>query len=165
MRIAVVADTHMPRHGRALPEPLVRGLAGVDLILHAGDFTTLLALELLEALAPVEAVAGNNDPPELVLRFGRHKLLVLAGVRIGLVHGDGPRGTTLERALSAFAPGSVEVVCFGHSHAPYLGWHGDRWALNPGSPTDKRRSPRYSYGLLEIAAGHVTPSLHFYDRN
>lgn len=164
MRIGVVADTHMPRYGSTLPEPLRRGLSGVDLILHAGDFTGPGVPGLLEAIAPLEAVAGNNDPAELVERFGRRRVVTCQGVRIGLVHGDGTRKTTLDRALEAFAPGTVDVVCFGHSHAPYLARHGDRWVLNPGSPTDKRRSPRYSYGILTLEAGIVTPELHFFDR-
>lgn len=164
MRIGVVADTHMPRHGRMLPEALLEGLSGVDLIVHLGDFTGPEVVAWFEAIAPLEAVAGNNDPASLVERFGRCKVLTLEGVRIGLVHGDGTRKTTLDRALEAFEPGTVDVVCFGHSHAPYLARHGDRWALNPGSPTDKRRSPRFSYAILEVQAGRVSPALCFYDR-
>jgi len=164
MRIGVVADTHMPRHGRMLPEALREGLSEVDLILHLGDFTDPSIVPLFEAIAPLEAVAGNNDPADLVERFGRRKVLTCEGVRIGLVHGDGSRKTTLERALEAFAPGSVDVVCFGHSHVPFLAWVEDRWALNPGSPTDKRRQARYSYGILAVQDGRVTPELRFYDR-
>lgn len=164
MRIGVVADTHMPRFGSALPEPLRQGLAGVDLLLHLGDFTAPEVVPLLEAIAPLEAVAGNNDPEELVERFGRRKVVRVGGFRLGLVHGDGSRKTTLERALEAFEPGTVDVVCFGHSHMPYLARHGAVWVLNPGSPTDKRRAPSYSYGLLTLEAGELFPSLHGYDR-
>lgn len=164
MRIGVVADTHMPRHGAELPEALRRGLSGVDLILHLGDFTDPGVVGLFEAIAPLEAVAGNNDPHELVARYGRRKILTVGGVRLGMVHGDGARKTTLERALEAFEPGTVDVVLFGHSHAPYLARHDARWVLNPGSPTDKRRQPRYSYGILSVRDGAVTPSLHPYAR-
>lgn len=66
MRIGVVADTHIPGRARALPEALLRGLAGVDLILHAGDICVAPVLDWLAELAPVIAVAGNNDPPALV---------------------------------------------------------------------------------------------------
>lgn len=164
MRIGLLADTHMPRYGSELPGPLIQGLAGVDRIFHLGDFTSPGVVGLLEAIAPLEAVAGNNDPPELVERFGRRKIVTCQGVRLGLIHGDGARGSTLERALEAFGPGTVDVVCFGHSHAPYLQRHADRWVINPGSPTDKRRQPSYSFGLLIVAGGVVTPTLQFYDR-
>ena len=62
-RVGVVSDTHFPRFGRALPRALERGLrrAGVTRILHLGDLTDLLAVPLFEAIAPFDAVAGNND--------------------------------------------------------------------------------------------------------
>ena len=68
--VVLVGDTHLPRFGRVLPAPLVAGLEGADLILHAGDLTEAFVLDLLEAHAPTVAVAGNNDGPELVT-YGR----------------------------------------------------------------------------------------------
>lgn len=70
MKVAVVGDTHLPRFGDELPAELRRGLRaeGVALIVHVGDFTGPAVPALLEDLAPLEAVAGNNDPPELVAR-------------------------------------------------------------------------------------------------
>src|SRR4051794_40851578 len=113
MRIAVVSDTHLPRFGRSLPAPLVEGIRGaeVDLILHLGDWTSLLAIELLEALGPLDGVAGNNDPAEIGERFGRTKIIEIEGVRIGLTHGDlGPGRTTRERAVRTFVgPGEDET--------------------------------------------------------
>ncbi|HRP94811.1 MAG TPA: metallophosphoesterase family protein [Rhodocyclaceae bacterium] len=165
MRIGVVSDTHMPRFAKALPLALCEGLAAqrVERILHLGDFTTPAVAELFARIAPFDAVAGNNDPPELVARFGRRKIVVLDGVRIGLVHGDGRRGSTLERAIAAFAGDAVDVIVFGHSHVPYCARHGDRWLLNPGSPTDKRRNPRYSWALLELDEGGIRATLQFYE--
>lgn len=167
MRVGVVADTHLPRFGRTLPQPLVEGLRHppVDRILHLGDFVTPLAVALLEAIAPVDGVAGNNDPPELIERFGRRKVLTFEGVRLGLVHGDGPKLTTRQRAFAAFADEPVDAVLFGHSHIPLCERVDGVWLLNPGSPTDKRRQARYSYGILEIADGSVTASLAFFDRH
>jgi hypothetical protein len=77
MRVGVVSDTHLPRFGRELPRELRDGLraASVDLVLHLGDFTGPETVELFEAIAPFDAVAGNNDPPELVARFGRRKVV------------------------------------------------------------------------------------------
>jgi putative phosphoesterase len=161
MRVGVVADTHITAGGsRRLPVALLEGLSGVDLILHAGDIMVPEVLTTLGYIAPVEAVAGNNDPPELVAQLGRQKLLTLEGWRVGLIHGDGYKGTTLQRALAAFS--DAHVVVFGHSHQPYREWHETRLLLNPGSPTDKRRQPRYSYAVLELQTGGVQATLHYF---
>jgi len=164
MKIGVVSDTHMPRMARALPLALRDGLRthGVELILHLGDFTAPDVAELFGAIAPFDAVAGNNDDAALRERFGRRKVLTLEGVRIGMTHGDGTRRTTLERACDTFAGDEVDVILFGHSHAPYCTRHGAVWLVNPGSPTDKRRNPLYSWALLEVRAGRVMPTLHYY---
>src|SRR6478672_10761286 len=98
MRVAILSDTHLPRFGRVLPPWLTEslGAARVERILHAGDWTTELAVDLLEAIAPVDGVAGNNDGPELDERFGTRRILTLDGVRIGLTHGHLGRGAATE---------------------------------------------------------------------
>jgi uncharacterized protein len=154
--VGVVSDTHLPRFGRQLPVGLVEGLksASVRRIFHCGDHTTMLAIELLRQIAPTDAVLGNNDAPELAEEFDVRKIVVIGGVTVGLVHGDRGRGrTTPLRALSAFSEERVDVVCFGHSHQPYLARHGDVLLLNPGSPTDRRREPAFSYALLTLGDG------------
>lgn len=164
MIIGLVSDTHMPRFGKAVPEPVRRGFteAGVELILHAGDFTSMEIVPLFEAIAPFDAVAGNNDGPDIVARFGRRKVVEAGSIRIGLVHGDGVTGKTLDRAIAAFKDEPVDVVVFGHSHQPYCQQHGDLWVVNPGSPTDRRFGPTFGYGLLRIEKGSVTPYVHTY---
>jgi len=162
--VGVVSDTHFPRFGRALPRALERGLrrAGVSRILHLGDLTDLLAVELFERIAPFDAVAGNNDGAAIRERFGRKKIVPVEGVRIGMVHGDGKRGTTRSRALDAFEGEDVDVVLFGHSHRPLVGRERGVLIANPGSPTDKRLNPFYSYAVLTVdgTAAHV--KLRFY---
>jgi putative phosphoesterase len=165
--IAVVSDTHMPRFGAALPRALRDGLAvaDVDLIVHLGDMTGPDVPALFETIAPFDGVAGNNDGPALVERFGRSKVLDIDGVRLGLTHGDlGVGATTPERARRTFASESVAAVLFGHSHSPLIDRLPDgRLLLNPGSPTDKRRESRYSWALLRIHAGRVEAELRFFD--
>jgi putative phosphoesterase len=166
MNVGVVSDTHLPRFGDRLPAELHRGLgrAHVELILHLGDFTGPEVPRLLEEVAPLEAVAGNNDPPALVRRFGRRKILTLGGVRIGMVHGDGTHGTTIGRSVAAFEDEPVDVICFGHSHQPVCERRDRLWLVNPGSPTDRRTQPRYSYAILTIERARVVPRLVFFDR-
>lgn len=166
MKVGVVADTHLPRFGDRLPAGLRRGLGeeAVELILHLGDFTGPEIPHLLEALAPLEAVAGNNDASDLVQRFGRRKIVTVGGVRIGMIHGDGTRGSTTSRSLGAFEKEAVDVICFGHSHQPLCERRGEIWLVNPGSPTDKRTQMRYSYAVLDIEHARAVPRLVFFDR-
>jgi putative phosphoesterase len=168
-RIGVVSDTHLPRFGRALPRRLVEALevAEVELILHLGDLTADFVPGLFEAIAPFDAVAGNNDGPELVERFGRRKVVQLEGVRIGMVHGDlGIGRTTPERAAASFGHDEVELVLFGHSHVPLVtALDNGRSLLNPGSPMDKRAQARHSWALVEVEAGAILRAeLVFFDR-
>jgi uncharacterized protein len=160
VKLALVSDTHLPRFGRALPTGLVEGIAaaGVDRILHAGDWTSPLAVDLLEELGRVEGIAGNNDGPELHERFGTRRVIEVGGVRIGLTHGHLGRGrTTPDRAIDLFAdePG-LDAIVFGHSHIPLVRrLPSGTWLANPGSPTDKRRKPDYSWGLVTIEDGSI----------
>lgn len=153
-RIGVVSDTHIPGRARALPAALLQGLAGVELILHAGDILEESVLEALRAVAPVQAVAGNNDCPDLVRRYGWRRVVEVGGRRIGLVHGHiGSADDTPHRALEAFAGEWIDAVVFGHSHIPLCREVGGVLLFNPGSPTDRRRQPHCTYGLLHIAPG------------
>ncbi|HSL76066.1 MAG TPA: metallophosphoesterase family protein [Candidatus Limnocylindrales bacterium] len=170
VRIAVVADTHLPRFGRSLPEPLKTGFAdaGIDRAIHCGDWVEPFVVDLFEAVAPVDGVAGNNDPPELIERFGLTSVLDVDGVRIGITHGHvGPtRLTTLERARLAFATEpEMAAICFGHSHIPSITrLPGGPLLVNPGSPTDKRRQRHYSWALLTVERRRVDAELRFFDR-
>jgi uncharacterized protein len=164
IRVGIVSDTHLPRFGRALPRALERGLrrAGVARILHLGDMTDLLAVPLFEAIAPFDAVAGNNDGPAIRERFGRRKIVRIEDVRVGMIHGDGRRGSTQSRALGAFEEGEVDVVLFGHSHRPAVGRERGVLFANPGSPTDKRLNPLYSYAILTVEGASARVQLKFY---
>ena len=110
MKIGLVGDTHLPRFGRRIPMALANGLREerVELIVHVGDFTGPEVPALFEAIAPLEAVAGNNDPPALHERFGHRKILDVAGTRLGVIHGDGRAGTTVSRSRAAFADDPVD---------------------------------------------------------
>lgn len=161
--VVLIGDTHLPRFGRDLPAPLTDALRDADLILHVGDITEPFVLALLGAYAPVEAVAGNNDGPALATRLGQTRVVTVEGVRIGMTHGHlGAGRTTPERALGTFADGTVDAIGFGHSHQPMIERSGGVWLLNPGSPTDRRRQPTFSFLRLEVAEGALAPELVTY---
>jgi uncharacterized protein len=155
MRVIVIADTHLRRDwpNRRLPAPAERLLATADVILHAGDITQAEHLEEMGRHAPLHAVLGNNDP-ELADLLPETLELELAGVRIGMIHDSGPaRGRP--RRLHARFP-DADLVVFGHSHIPWNapGEEG-QWLFNPGSPTERRRQPHRTLGVLELAGGEL----------
>lgn len=164
-RVVLIGDTHLPRFGRVLPPTLEAELRLADRILHAGDLTAPFVLDLLEGFAPTDAVAGNNDPPELHERLGTKRVVEVGEVRIGLTHGHlGPGRTTPERARRAFgdADPPVDAIAFGHSHQPMIERRDGVWLLNPGSPTDRRREPAFSFLRLEIEDSDLRPKLVTY---
>ena len=161
-RLVIIGDTHLPRFGRVLPAPLAEALGEADGILHVGDHTQPFVLDLLEAFAPTDAVAGNNDPPELVRRLGTSRVVALEGIRIGMTHGHlGPGRTTPDRAFRAFAAlePPPDAIAFGHSHQPMVERRDGIWLLNPGSPTDRRRQPTFSFLRLEVEGAELRPEL------
>jgi putative phosphoesterase len=154
MRIAVLADTHAPRHWKRCPPGVAKRLEGVDLILHAGDVCRAYVLDELVAFAPVRAVLGNNDTAD-VAEWGAPETLRLDldGLRVGVVHDAGPAAGRLRRMRRRFP--AVELVVFGHSHLPLDLADGELRIFNPGSPTDRRRRPSGTVGLLRVEAGRL----------
>ena len=124
--IGVIADTH----GQLRPEAMA-ALRGATFIVHAGDIGKPEILQGLEALAPVVAVRGNNDPgawaealPEtLTLDIGMGQIYVLHDVK------------TLD-----FDPAekSLKAVIAGHSHRPKIEERGGVLWINPGSAGPRR---------------------------
>jgi putative phosphoesterase len=150
MRIGVVSDTHLSRQATKLPDELVKGLSGVQYILHAGDWVSPHVFDMFNQIAPCEGVAGNNDGIEIIEQMGKKKIIEWAGYRIGLVHGHGYHTKTEIGARLAFLHDKPDIIVFGHSHIPYLLQEQHQLIFNPGSPTDKRTQERYSYGILEL---------------
>lgn len=132
MRVGVVTDTHVGEHLAAVPDEVAEVLAGVDLILHAGDLNVRAVLDDLGRIAPVVAVRGNHDrglgdlPRDLLVRIG--------GRRIGLTHGSRTRLVEMPAAALSLAAGravllgfdramrrrfgDVDCIVTGHLHIP-----------------------------------------------
>lgn len=155
MRVIVLSDTHSPLRWKGCPAAVAEHLAYADLILHGGDVCTADVLDLLSTWAPVRAVMGNNDLPEVAAWGAPETLqLELDGVRVGMIHDAGPasgRGRRLRRRFP-----EADLVVFGHSHIPMNATEGDLRIFNPGSPTDRRRQPHGTLGVFDIEAGQLT---------
>jgi putative phosphoesterase len=152
--IAILADTHMPKGARRLPPRCVELVSAAEAVIHAGDFFAPVALEELKALCPrVHAVHGNVDEPALQRALPLTLELELGGRSLAAIHDAGPARGRLARLRRRF-PGADAVV-FGHSHLPLHEEEDGFQIFNPGSPTERRRAPRPSMGLLKIDAGRL----------
>jgi putative phosphoesterase len=154
MRVAVVSDTHAPRHWKSCPPAVARLLTNVDLILHAGDVCTANVLDELATFAPVRAVLGNNDGPD-VAAWGAPPTLEfdLEGLSVAMVHDSGAATGRTTRMRRRFP--EAHLVVFGHSHIPWDTEYEGQRLFNPGSPTDRRRQPVGTMGLLETSGGRL----------
>jgi len=154
MRVAVLADTHGPRRWRSCPPEVARQLDGVELILHAGDVCTAAVLDELATFAPVRVVQGNNDGAEVIAWGARPTLeFDVDGLAVAMVHDSGPAAGRTSRLRRLFP--TAELVVFGHSHIPWSQCEHQLHTFNPGSPTDRRRQPRATMGLLEVVNGQL----------
>ena len=149
MRVVVLADTHAPRRWKSCPPQVASYLRRADVILHAGDVCTSAVLDEIAQYAPVHAVRGNNDGPD-VAAWGAPDVaeLDLGGVRVAMLHDSGQAAGRLRRMGSRFP--DADLVVFGHSHIPLDQSAGGVRVFNPGSPTDRRRQPRGTLGVLRI---------------
>ena len=173
--IGVVADTHVPDRRRKLHSVLLPRLreAGVQRILHAGDITLPRVLRELEEIAPVIAVRGNRDWfPAADLPLSR--VIEIQGKQIGMTHGHGGLASYLRDKLRflakgpavfsvfqnraiALLPSDVDVVVFGHTHAPLLLNENNKLIVNPGSACCQIvEGVAPSFGLLHIMEDDIS---------
>jgi putative phosphoesterase len=155
MQVIVLADTHAPRRWRSCPVLVAQHLRQADLILHAGDVCTASVLDELAGYAPVRVVLGNNDGPDVADWGAPHSVeLDLGGLRTAMVHDSGQAAGRTARLRRRFP--RADLVVFGHSHIPLdQSGHGVR-IFNPGSPTDRRRQPSGTIGVLRVEDGRLT---------
>jgi putative phosphoesterase len=136
-----------------LPAPVWSAVDAADVVIHAGDWVSVDLLDALESRAQrLVGVYGNNDGAALRARLPEVARVELEGVRFAVVHETGA-ATGRERRCARAYP-DVDVLVFGHSHIPW-----DTTAatglrlLNPGSPTDRRRQPTFTWMTAEVADG------------
>jgi uncharacterized protein len=154
MNVVVLSDTHAPRRWKRCPDAVAAHLREAELILHAGDVCVSSVLDELARYAPVKVVLGNNDGPD-VAAWGAPETLEFEvdGLPVAMIHDSGPATRRTARMRKRF-PGA-ELVVFGHSHIP-MDETGDGVRIfNPGSPTDRRRQPRGTIGLLRIEDARI----------
>jgi putative phosphoesterase len=140
VKIGVLSDTHATSFAE-IPSRIVRTLAEVDLIIHAGDFVVRDVLEGLKRLGEVKAVRGNMDSGELKRILPEKEVVVIEGKKVGIIHGWGAPDGIDERVGGVFE--NVDIIVYGHSHYSQNELKGGVLFFNPGRARD-------SFGILTI---------------
>jgi uncharacterized protein len=165
MRLLLVADTHVPKRARDLPQQVWDAVTDADVVVHAGDWVDVALLDELEArAAKLVACWGNNDGPDLRSRLPERADATLGGVRFTVVHETGGASGRAAR-MSRLYP-DTDVLVFGHSHIPWdTTTETGMRLLNPGSPTDRRRQPFCTYMTATAQGGELSDvTLHRVER-
>ncbi len=141
MIIGLISDTH------GLVRPQVHtALAGVELILHAGDVGGDEVLDELALIAPVLAVYGNTDAPgDPRLREAIDR--TYGGVSVHVSHGHEVGSPTPARLLERYA---AQVIVYGHTHRQHVAQVDGRLVVNPGAAGAKRFKLEPSVARLRI---------------
>jgi uncharacterized protein len=143
MRIGLISDTHSLMRVEALA-----ALAGVELILHAGDVGRHSVLRELQGIAPTQAVYGNVDDP--ILGLPRSLDLTFEGLRIHVTHGHELGSPTPANLLHNY---KADVIIYGHTHKALVERRGATLIVNPGAAGPRRFNLKPSVGLLTLKDG------------
>jgi putative phosphoesterase len=136
--IGVISDTH----GLLRPQA-VKALAGVELIIHAGDIGNPKVLAGLERVAPVQAVRGNTDRGDWAAALPTARVVEVGEVHLYVLH------ELFCLDLDPAAAGLTAVI-FGHSHEPHLEHKNGVLYLNPGSAGPRRFTLPVTLFLLRV---------------
>ena len=148
MLIGLISDTHIPDRARVIPTNVCEAFSNVDLILHAGDLTSLSVIEELEKIAPVMAIQGNMDRANGI-DLPKARVVEAEGLKIGIIHGEVyPRGDSQQLAYLAQELGA-DILVSGHSHQPKIEKKDGVLLINPGSPIVPRLADR-TVMILEV---------------
>jgi putative phosphoesterase len=153
-KIGVVSDTH-----GFFDEKLQKLFAGVSLILHGGDIGGPEVLTRLAEIAPVRAVAGNNDVDPWASQLPAARVERIAGQAVLVVHDLGSVKEPSMKVQFLLQAENPRVVVSGHSHKGVLQVHDGRLFINPGGAGKKRFKLIRSAALLEISPGALQAKL------
>ena len=113
MLIGLISDTHIPDRAKEIPQKVIDAFKDVDLILHAGDLTSMEVIEELEKIAPVMAIQGNMDRVNGI-DLPKARVIKAEDLRIGLVHGEVyPRADT-QQLLYLARQLDADILVSGH---------------------------------------------------
>lgn len=150
--IGVLSDTHLIEPDKWFREKVGQCFADADMILHAGDLTSLSVLGAF-AGKTVHAVHGNMCGPKAISSLPASKIIEVGGFRLALVHGAGYLRNIEARLFDVFAP--IDCIVYGHTHRPVCHRYGPTLMLNPGSFTATS-----TYGIIKVDQSGMEGSIH-----
>jgi putative phosphoesterase len=157
--VGLISDTHIPIKAKCIPNKVFQVFDKVDFIIHAGDLVELTVVDDLEQIAPVLAVYGNMDGPQVRGALPKLNSLKVSDWKIGVMHDPGAIfGMAKMRELAK--QNGFNVFVYGHTHNSGIKWEGKTLYINPGSPTNPLpflRKP--SVALLKITHEAVVPEI------
>lgn len=158
--VGLISDTHVPTRAKCIPKAVFRVFENVDYIVHAGDLVELAVIDELEQLAPVLAVHGNMDGPEVSGALPKLNSLKISDWKIGVIHDPGIMfGMSKMREIAK--QNAFNVLVYGHTHNSNIRWEGKTLYINPGSPTNPEPPflSKPTVALLKITKESITPEI------
>jgi putative phosphoesterase len=158
--IGLISDTHVPTRAREVPKEVYNIFENTDYIVHAGDLVNMSVIDDLEQLAPVLAVRGNMDGPDISGKLPRLACFRIFDWKIGVIHNPGTLfGMTRMREIAR--TNNFNVLVYGHTHSPIVKWEANTLYINPGSPTNPATpfSNKPSVALLKVTKENVAPEI------
>jgi uncharacterized protein len=159
--VGLISDTHVPARANSIPKQVTQIFENTDYIIHAGDLVELAVVDELEQLAPVLAVQGNMDGPEVRGALPKMSALKVYDWKIGVMH-DTSASLGMNKIRELAKQNGFNVFVYGHTHVADIKWENKVLYINPGSPTDPPRLVKPSVALLKVSAVSIEPEIvHF----
>jgi putative phosphoesterase len=138
--VGLISDTHIPHRARKIPDRVYDIFDHVDFIVHAGDLVQLSVIDDLEQIAPVLAVSGNMDGPEVRGKLPRVSSMKVFDWKIGVTHNPGAL-FGMRRMLETAKRNRFDVLVYGHTHSSNIKREQDILFINPGSARARCHEP------------------------
>jgi len=157
--VGLISDTHVPVRAKCIPKTVFKVFENVDFIVHAGDLVQLAVIDELEQLAPVLAVHGNMDGPEVSGALPKLNSLKVSDWKIGVMH-DPSTTFGMGKMREIAKQNGFNVFVYGHTHNSSIKWEGRTLYINPGSATNPTSFiARPSVALLKVTREAIVPEL------
>jgi len=156
----LISDTHIPSRAREIPQKVFEIFERVDFIVHAGDLVNLSVIDKLEQLAPVLAVYGNMDGPEIRGKLPKLNSVKVFDWKIGVIHDPGTL-FGMGKMRKIVKQNGFNALVYGHTHNSSVKWEGNTLFINPGSPTNPLPPfiSKPSVALLRITKEKIIPEI------
>ncbi len=158
--IGLISDTHIPLRAKAIPQAVFACFESVDYIIHAGDLVEFSVVDELERLAPVLAVHGNMDGPQISGALPKLNSLKMFDWKIGVIHDPGTM-YGMNKMREIVNQNLFNVLVYGHTHMPKIKLEGKTLYINPGSPTNPEPPflTKPTVGLLKVTKEEIVPEI------